>query len=312
MTDDAPPLPEQPVPNLVPIGRASSAASTAFCATKAHGPGGYIWIDGNQKITRNNGTYDDPRPNAFSLLAGNGDRGDEIGHEREHCPGSTPTCRAACYVHGLAKHAGTTYALYDHNSRVIREVLAGPFEIAEDWARKIGAWITENAAAGFRWHVSGDVYSVGYARWIAAVCRASPKVDHWIYTRSFDRVEPLVAVSRGRGGNLALNFSCDADNYQAAREYRDRLAAHPYRPEDAPRLCYLTRGGLVPDDLPEGSVIFPDYPLRAGKQPTAVEQRANSPFWQSLSSGQRQMVCPVDFYGKSEGNRCGPCGKCLT
>jgi hypothetical protein len=66
----------------------------------------------------------------------------------------------------------------------------------------------------------------------------------------------------------------------------------------------------VPDDLPHESVIFPDYSLRAAKGKPS-DQRSGSAWWQSLSSAQRAMVCPVDFYGKSETLRCGPCRRCI-
>lgn len=67
----------------------TSAAATAFCGHKLTIPGlddgHHLWLDGNGKITAGNGTLDDPKPNAFSLV------------EIEDCPGSTPSCRTACY-----------------------------------------------------------------------------------------------------------------------------------------------------------------------------------------------------------------------
>ncbi len=158
---------------------ATSAATTAFCAEKVEGPGGFLWIDGNGKITRSNGTLDNPKPNAFSLV------------EIEDCPGSTATCREVCYVHGLKKHAPDTHALYVHNSREIRRILSvGGF--SSEWATVMANWIDRNCRGGFRWHVSGDVFSTQYARWIADVCNRSARVDYWIYTRSFMAVVYLM------------------------------------------------------------------------------------------------------------------------
>jgi hypothetical protein len=288
------------VSDLVQIGRASSAAKTEFVATQVEGPGGALWIDGNQKVTRDNGSYAAPRPNAFSLLAGNGDRGDEPGHEREHCPGSTATCRASCYVHGIVKHAGSTYDLYRQNSEMIRRIMR---QGAHAWASLLGDWISENAPGGFRWHVSGDVYSSEYAHWIAEVCRASGDVQHWIYTRSFRYVRPLAEVATFRGGNLALNLSADVDNYDDAFATWQLLMSSGGA---APRICYLTRDGKVPDDLPHGSVTFPDYPLRWA-------DGAPRPAWlDELTPFQRRGVCPTDLRGKSEQRRCGPCDLCLS
>lgn len=277
----------------------SSAASTPFCSAKLHGPGGYLWLDGNGKITADNGTVLHPRPNAFSLV------------EIQDCPFATPVCSKACYVHGLAKHAPDTHALYKHNSRMMREVVLPGRR--EEWASNLGDWISANAYGGFRWHVSGDVFSEDYARWIRLVAWVSG-VPQWIYTRSFPYLSAL--LGRDPPPNLTVNLSADQNNYWLARKYADEYGL---------RVCYLTTDGTVPNDLRKGDVIFPDYSLRAPRtkmveminadiaQPmTPSEQREASNWWQSLSGAQQRMVCPVDFYGKSEDIRCGPCNKCLT
>lgn len=294
--------------DLKQIGRGSSAASTAFCSERIDGPGGlWIYVDGNDKVTRENGAYGAPTPNAFSLLAGNGEDPLAPGHEREHCPGSTPTCRGSCYVHGLEKAAGSTYALYAHNSAAIREILALP-DGGAAWAEVLADYVRHKADGGFRWHVSGDVFSRSYGFWIAQVCDLSLGVDHWIYTRSFAPdptvLDGLYDASTAHGGNLAVNLSCDRDNYQAARTFRETF--------EYGRLCYLTADGAVPADLPEGSVIFPDYALRAPPAVSAHVQRRDSDWWQGLTGDQRRMTCPTDYYGKSARNRCGPCSRCLT
>lgn len=288
------------------IGRGTAAATTDFVSARVDGPGGmYLNVDGNQKVS---GWV--PTPNAFSLLAGNGEDPLAPGHERHHCPGSTPTCRKNCYVHGLAKHAGSTYDLYRHNSVTIREILADP-ALAESWAIALGTWFRNNCRfTGVRWHVSGDVFSRQYAAWIAQVCRVAWDVPHWIYTRSFDYLDELIEVATIRGGNLAINLSCDADNYETAKYAR---ALHTYDGR-APRLCYLTSAGEVPEGLdPTNDVVFPDYPLRAPKGSGPIEQRATNPWYQGLGALKRA-VCPSDFYSKSEQVRCGAgaCMRCLT
>jgi len=257
----------------------TSAASTAFCAEKVEGPDGHLWIDGNGKITWRNGTLDAPKPNAFSLL------------QIDDCPHSTPTCRAGCYVHNLEKHAPATHALYRHNSQRIREILADP-TLAEEWAHVLGSWISFNAAGGFRWHVSGDVFSMAYACWIADVCEYSMGVRHWIYTRSF----PFVPALR-TAPNLTVNLSADRDNWG--------LAEQCVRRNPGTRICYMTSDGEVQTGiLTYGDVIFPDYNLRDGTE----EGRA---WFESLAPVHKQMVCPVDYAGKAEERRCGPCPRCL-
>ncbi len=278
----------------------SSAGSTSFCGAKLEGPGGHLWLDGNQKITAGNGTYEDPKPNAFSLLAEAVEQRETEGRRAgADCPGSTSVCRASCYVHGLEKHATDTYALYRHNSADIRRILKLELGEKSEWVQLMADWITANAAGGFRWHVSGDVFSRAYAAWIAAVISRSPDVDHWIYTRSFDLVEPLLDLN-----NLALNLSCDRENHAAAVAFK--AGAEARQLSTPMQLCYLTDDGVLPE-LPPGSVIFPDYGLRG----RGLADPTESDWWKGLTPEQRKQVCGVDFFGKSASMRCGPCRKCL-
>jgi hypothetical protein len=258
----------------------SSAAATAFCMDKLEFNGQHLFFDGNQKITAANGTYEDPAPNAFSTV------------QVQDCPHRTPTCESTCYVHGLEKHANEIHQMYQHNSKTIREILSGPDRFG--WVKTFATWIEENAQGGFRWHVSGDVFSLDYANFIRDVCLASPNVSHWIYTRSFPFVSPLTEAS-----NLIVNLSADQDNYTAARTTAKRFGL---------RVCYLTIDGTVPDDLEEDDVIFPDYSLR-GRD---LDKPTEHTWWQGLPQVNRKMVCPVDFFGKSESIRCGVCVKCMV
>ncbi len=256
----------------------TSAAMTNFCAEKVHGPGGHLWIDGNGKITAGNGTLDNPRPNAFSLL------------EIADCPGSTTTCRELCYVHGLAKYAPATHTLYGHNSKEIRRILALEFGSRWQWILAMAEFIASYCQGGFRWHVSGDVFSREYAAFIARVVMESPYVGHWIYTRSFgETIEPLLGLP-----NLVVNISADKDNWIAATDYANKHSL---------RLCYLTTNGELPL-LRDGDVIFPDYKLRGGTE-------SGKAWFERLPPQYKSFVCPVDFHGKAENRRCGPCSRCL-
>lgn len=243
-------------------------------------PGLFLTVDGNSKITAGNGTYEEPTPNALSLP--------HIGT----CPGSSAICRSTCYVRGLEKHAPEVFACYKDNERVIHSLLMN-CHAREDSAVALGAWINENCRGGFRWHVSGDVMGQSHAQWIAQVCRRSPDVNHWIYTRTFGAVHNLVQAP-----NLVVNISADEENYVQARAVS---LVYGFR------LCYLSQGP-IPSDLPEDSVVFPDYPQRGRdlKKPTTHQ------WWQELSQVQRKLVCPADFFGQSERFRCGPCSRCLV
>jgi hypothetical protein len=238
-------------------------------------------IDGNSKISG----WENPTPNALSLPA------------PATCPGSTATCRATCY----ASTARTSIpdALRDHyesNLETIRSILAQP-DAGFVAAVQLSRWIAEHCKnVGFRWHVSGDVFSEQYAWWVVVVALVSPDVQHWIYTRTLNAVPILINAP-----NLEVNVSADVDNYGAALAVADRHGA---------RLCYLaTPGpGIVPPDdaLRDDNVIFPDYALRGRDRAKPTE----APWWAMLSPRQRRMVCPADFFGQSARCRCGVCTKC--
>lgn len=264
--------------------RKTTAAKTPFVRRDVNVAGWLLYVDGNAKITARNGSFTAPQANAFSLV------------EIDDCPFATPSCKAACYVHGLKKHAPEVHALYQANSTRIRQILDSADAL--DTAHEFGDWIARNVV-DFRWHVSGDIFSMRYAYWIYHAVLRSPGVRHWIYTRSFEYARPLLRLP-----NIAVNFSVDRDNYRAAMTWRNKFSADPaYR---TPRLCYLTVDGTVPE-LPTDSVIFPDYSLRL--QPG--EKPSDSEWWRGLTSTQKKMICPPDFRGKSAKRRCGPCDRCM-
>jgi len=265
----------------------TTAAKTDFVTDKIE-VGPYVfYFDGNSKITAGNGDFANPQPNAFSLV------------QIIDCPWSTPTCQEACYVHNLEEFQKAVHDQYKVNSKNMRHLLSRDGDDWGDYWKTVDAfagWISENAKGGFRWHVSGDIFSYEYAGFIADVCKNSPDVEHWIYTRSFHLLAPILCID-----NLTVNLSADKNNYWLARIHADKYDL---------RVCYLTIDGEVPDDLREGDVIFPDYALRGvGQKP--FEFRNDSEWWKGLSGAQKKMVCPVDQYGKSEKVRCGPCKRCI-
>lgn len=261
----------------------TTAAKTEFTFETLESHGFTLVFDGNQKITAGNGTFEEPAANAFSLV------------QAKDCPFRTPTCDDSCYVHNLEKFQPDIHDHYKRNSENIR-ILMDDIH-CHDVAWDVGAWIEKNCKGGFRWHVSGDIFSADYADWIGGVVYNSPSVEHWIYTRSFPFIHPHLTELP----NMTVNLSADKDNYWLARRYAD---------EHDLRVCYLTVDGEVPDDLKDGDVIFPDYALRGvGQRP--FNFRSESKWWQVLEGRNRKMVCPVDVYGKSEKVRCGPCRKCI-
>lgn len=254
--------------------------ATTFVTERIEVGGLDFWLDGNSKVTAGNGTFGEPRPNAFSLV------------QVEDCPGSTAACREACYVHRLEKAEAEVHAKYRVNSRNLRALLPYPHPLAE-LAEALGEWIRDNAAGGFRWHVSGDVVDGRHAGVVWAAAYKSPGVRHWIYTRTFGHVRLLLGLP-----NLEVNISADRDNYPEARRLADEYGL---------RVCYLTLDGTVPPDLRDDDVIFPHHALRGLDLPDPLD----TPFWRGLTPYQRGLVCPADYLGQSERRRCGPCARCL-
>jgi hypothetical protein len=228
-----------------------------FCAVELRGPGGSLWIDSHGEAT--------PESGSFSLV------------QIKDCPGSTVSCRAACLAHELERHRPETHELYRRNSETVRKVLKDP-SAADEWAAILGRWIAENCPAGFRWHVSGDIFSIDYAEWIASVCRRSPQVRHRILTRSLQFLGPLLPVRAGRGGNLELNLSADEDNWQRVGRKADLLEL---------QVAYMTADGRIPISLLPGDMIFPP-------------RAASSEWFDELSPEYKQMVRPVDHIQQGE------------
>lgn len=239
-----------------------------------------FWFDGNSKITGEQGSFEKPVANAFSLV------------QIKDCPFATEICKSICYIHGLEKAEKAVHDKYYHNRQVIREILGVPDQGLVETA--FVEWVRSNCQlVGLRWHVSGDIFSMEYAQFIANVCNKMPEVFSWIYTRSFIYLEPLLEAK-----NLVVNLSADKDNWPQALEAHRRFKF---------RLCYLTMDGKFPE-LPDGSVIFPSYELRGRDLPKPTD----APWWKSLELRNKKMVCPPDFFGQNEQRRCGPCEKCLT
>lgn len=231
-----------------------------------------LWIDGNTKVSG-----PQIQPNALSLPA------------PLTCPGSTPTCRAQCYAHSA--NSKMPLLMRDRFSENYTTIMLALEAEPHDTACTLAGWIeTHCQDVGFRWHVSGDVFSREYAAWIARVCRFSPSVRHWIYTRSFEHVEPLLGAR-----NLSVNLSADKDNLINAFKCRAETAA--------PGFTYLWTGepldfGIRQSLLSVNPVIFPGYGLR---------KRDGAPL---PEPPHRRMICGADFFGQSEKRRCGVCVKC--
>ncbi len=263
-----------------------TAHATQFTFTQIDvGSGLSLFIEGNSKITASGGTFDRPLPNAFSLPA------------VSTCPGSTSACRAACYVGAsLRRLAPDVYDRYFENERTLHHILTDRQAYGRAYSA-LSTWIALHCGE-FRIHVSGDFFSEPYAQFWLDVCLNAPDVRFWTYTRSAFAVESLVGAP-----NLTVNLSCDKDNLTVMRALHSRLP-------NVTRLCYMA------DDadpkrlpvLPNGSVIFADYPQR-GRD---LAKPTDHPWWQGLDKRERKMVCVADFWGQSSSYRCGICTRCMV
>lgn len=87
----------------------------------------------------------------------------------------------------------------------------------EDWVDEMVAMINRlpvikgDSGTYFRWLDSGDIYHVGLARKILAVCRLTPDCKHWIPTRSM-KVEKIAVILRQINAlpNVMVRFSSDS------------------------------------------------------------------------------------------------------
>ena len=131
----------------------------------------------------------------------------------------------------------------------------------------------------FRIHVSGEFFSVDYAKAWALTCQEYSLATFWSYTRSRD--EDVLKVLAGIP-NLRILLSCDRDNWRAmlriSNDYPGFGLSYYSVGEDPPRQVY-ERGKHVPLVAPIGLVVFVDHAVRrklslAGTCPTETAVKA--------------------------------------
>ena len=100
------------------------------------------------------------------------------------CPGETTLCSRLCY----AKAGRYVFPQ-------VQERLAYNYTQAkrDDFVPRLVSELYRKGVILCRWHCSGDVFSLGYARKMLAVVRASPQVAFWAYSRSY-RVPAIAEV----------------------------------------------------------------------------------------------------------------------
>lgn len=146
-------------------------------------------------------------PNAFPLpvgpLAGGGS-----------CDATTSAC-VDCYAAGVEARAPQYGAGAGVNLANLQHLKACEGQSSVSSALWAIVQHSENAqrARGvvspcFRWHSGGDIFASWYGRAIRSAVLASPRVDHWIYTRDAVKVKSLLPAP----DNLRVYLSADGEN----------------------------------------------------------------------------------------------------
>jgi hypothetical protein len=136
------------------------------------------------------------------------------------CPGATygqggcmecvgNNVRPTCYVHKAFRNAKVKEIL-EHNTKALKEAdfWNMHYILDAEFARfEACEAVSPNPSFNYRLHWAGDVFSADYASALRMSIRQHPKTQFWIYTRSFDFIEPLVALP-----NLNTFLSLDPCN----------------------------------------------------------------------------------------------------
>lgn len=147
-------------------------------------------------------------PSASPLLVlGNTKLGETVFHfdlpAPFSCPGRSDACSDACYAIRLYQWHPNVLARHQRNLDALGDLDA--------FRRRLLREIRRRGVRLLRWHVAGDVFGVGYARTLLRVMQATPRVEHWLYTRSWRvrRLRPFLE-QMALLPNVSVWYSCDA------------------------------------------------------------------------------------------------------
>ncbi len=172
--------------------------------------------------------YSSGKPNDLRAKVGNSFGISAI----DSCPGSTESCRKACYAAKLENAWSTVRAQMADNLAALRAAkttdrMAGLlYEMIDEYRQEVMRLRTRldlPIPLSFRIHWDGDFFSVAYAKAWRTVILSNPDIQFWVYTRSFTArcnvVPTLVDIP-----NLALYLSADADNNELAMSVAEQYA----------------------------------------------------------------------------------------
>ena len=125
------------------------------------------------------------------------------------------------------------------------------------FVRRLLREIWRRHVRSLRWHVSGDVFGVPYARALLSVMTATPEVEHFLYTRSWRvaRLRPWLE-RMAELDNVAVWYSADATTgLPDSWPERVRVAWMAlHAAEQEPWACG--------EDIGRCDLVFLDQPLR--------------------------------------------------
>ncbi|QEG30197.1 hypothetical protein GobsT_50000 [Gemmata obscuriglobus] len=210
------------------------------------------------------------------LVAGNEKLGMSVFHfdtpPVTTCPGRSKRCESLCYCRrGRFVFPQVIERLewcYEQSKR-------------DDFASRMTAEIHRKGCLAVRPHVSGDLYSPGYARkWLEIVTNC-PRTKFWLYTRSW-RIPGILEVlaELAKLPNLAVWFSADEET------------GYPPTVPEGVRVAWL----MDSDEEPEAAdLIFLNHPLR----------------YQDDKRIKLDLICPTETEsGRKKGTSCSTCQFC--
>ena len=137
------------------------------------------------------------------------------------CPGATSFCSKICYAGKLEKiYKGVRNILTDNFEQLVNAESGEMVSLISDMISEFRADCDKRDAPKlFRIHWDGDFFSPVYTAAWSKVIQANPDVRFWVYTR----VAPSALFLHSmKLDNLALYFSADPDNIEAARILESR------------------------------------------------------------------------------------------
>lgn len=116
-----------------------------------------------------------------------------------------------CYACKGCYQFATVTAAHMRRFAALRSALNDPLGQGLDWARAMVVLIGRQRVPFFRWHDAGDVQSVEHLALIAAICRRTPHIRHWLPTREYRMVREYLA-RESCPENLVIRLSAHMRN----------------------------------------------------------------------------------------------------